>query len=158
LVTFFADDTTVYLSEHDSFSDLSTILSTWCIVSGARFNVTKTEVILIGLPSYHTSIATMRFLQPKRPSYMPVKIPANTHIAADNKAVRLFGAHIGNCITPFIVWGPRIDKIREGLHCWSRCKPTLDGKCLIVYMIVGGMSQYHTRVMGMSAHIEKTLT
>ena len=39
IATLFADDTTVYLSEKDSFSDLQDILSKWCHASKAKFNV-----------------------------------------------------------------------------------------------------------------------
>ncbi|EKM50885.1 uncharacterized protein PHACADRAFT_103955 [Phanerochaete carnosa HHB-10118-sp] len=60
IVTLFADDTTVYLSEYDHFSDLSAILDTWCVASGARFNVSKTEIIPIGTTRYRSAVITSR--------------------------------------------------------------------------------------------------
>ena len=47
-VKLFADDTTVYLSENDRWDDLQSILSRWCAVSGAKFNIEKTEIIPLG--------------------------------------------------------------------------------------------------------------
>jgi hypothetical protein len=45
VVKLFADDTTAYLSEHDNLTDLYQILENWCLASGAKFNVAKTEII-----------------------------------------------------------------------------------------------------------------
>jgi len=50
IAKLFADDTSVYLSEFDKFSDLEAILNKWCIASGARFNVNKLEGIHMGTP------------------------------------------------------------------------------------------------------------
>ena len=47
-VKMFADDTTVFLSEEDSIDDLQDILSNWCQVSRAKFNIEKTEIIPLG--------------------------------------------------------------------------------------------------------------
>ena len=52
IVSLFADDTTVYLSEKDNVGDLYAILQTWCIASSAKFNLEKTEVIPIGSKDY----------------------------------------------------------------------------------------------------------
>lgn len=48
IVSLYADDTTVYLSESDLYTSLEKILATWCKASGAKFNLEKTEVIPIG--------------------------------------------------------------------------------------------------------------
>jgi len=47
-VNLYADDTTVYLSHTDHYSDLEHILQIWCKVSRAKFNLEKTEIIPIG--------------------------------------------------------------------------------------------------------------
>ena len=52
ITILFADDTTVYLAETDKFSDLQDILQQWCKASGAKYNITKTEVILLGSQKY----------------------------------------------------------------------------------------------------------
>jgi len=52
ITTLFADDTTVYLSQDDLFDDLTDTLNLWCKASGARFNVSKTEIIPIGSKTY----------------------------------------------------------------------------------------------------------
>ena len=45
IVSLYADDTTVYLAESDSYIVLQKILSNWCLASGAKFNLQKTEII-----------------------------------------------------------------------------------------------------------------
>ena len=47
-IKLFANDTTVYLSNEDRIDDLQTILAKWCEVSGAKFNIEKTEIIPLG--------------------------------------------------------------------------------------------------------------
>jgi hypothetical protein len=52
ITTLFADNTTVYLSQYDLFDDLTDTLNLWCKASGARFNISKTEIIPIGSRTY----------------------------------------------------------------------------------------------------------
>jgi hypothetical protein len=51
VVTMFANNTTVYLTENDKFSDLTDILQCWCRALSAKFNTAKTEIIPIGTKS-----------------------------------------------------------------------------------------------------------
>ncbi len=48
IASLFADDTTIFMAQHDSLDVLRNILDDWCIVSGAKFNITKTEILPIG--------------------------------------------------------------------------------------------------------------
>lgn len=95
VVTMFADDTTVYLTEDDNFSDLNDILQCWCNASGAKFNTSKTEVI-----------------------------PNSIDIAKDGKATRILGAWIGNGVEEQAVWSPILDKIEDSLKRWEKWHPT----------------------------------
>jgi hypothetical protein len=47
IVNMFMDDTTLYLSKHDRFDNIEPKLTRWCKVSGAKFNIEKTEIIPI---------------------------------------------------------------------------------------------------------------
>ena len=76
VASLFTDDTTVILTEHDSFSSLVEILDEWCEVSGARFNVQKTEIIPIGLTEYCKELVKMRKLNAAGET-----IPDSIHIA-----------------------------------------------------------------------------
>ena len=62
ITTLFADDTTVYLSENDSFDELQGILKRWCWASGAKFNVKKTVVLPTGMPEYWQEVSETRKL------------------------------------------------------------------------------------------------
>lgn len=44
VITIFADNTIVYLTEKDDFGTLSEILTRWCKASHAKFNTSKTEI------------------------------------------------------------------------------------------------------------------
>lgn len=52
ITTLFTDDTTVYLSENDSFHDLKHVLNKWCRASGAKFNIPKTVIVPMGIEEY----------------------------------------------------------------------------------------------------------
>jgi hypothetical protein len=55
---FFADDTILFLSREDSFDYAQETLNDWCQVSGAKFNIEKTEVIPIGTREHRSRITT----------------------------------------------------------------------------------------------------
>ncbi|KAF9560006.1 hypothetical protein CPC08DRAFT_612641, partial [Agrocybe pediades] len=154
IVTLFADDTTVYLSEHDSFNELQTILLTWCRASGAKFNVAKTVVIPAGSEEYRLRVCTNRQLSEDQQ-----QIPEEIKIARDGEPVRVLGALIGNKVDQVNVWSPVIEKVNKRLSQWERGHPTPEGRRLlyhfvIVNMDVGGQTQYLTRVQGMPTDVE----
>lgn len=154
LVSLFADDTTAYLSSDDDFSDLTDILKKWCIASRAKFNEDKTQLIPIGTAEYRASVHSTRRLAPHDEQSQP--IPGNMAMVPDGVAVRILGAWLGNDLHENVPkpWADVIVKVNSALSRWRKCKPTLRGKRLIVQMIVGGMTQYLTKVQGMPSHIE----
>ena len=93
ITSLFADDTTVYLTAKDKFSDLQNILKKWCTASGAKFNIAKTEVIPIGTPEYRQMIT-----QTRKAHETHEAIPDDIHIAGEGEPVRILGAWIGNNI------------------------------------------------------------
>lgn len=62
IATFFADDTTVYLSADDGFGELQEILDRWCLAAGAKFNISKTEIIPMGTPEYREILRQKCFM------------------------------------------------------------------------------------------------
>lgn len=154
IVNLFADDTTVYLNNRDRFDKLQEILSRWCEVSGAKFNIEKTEIIPIGTEAHRISVTETRKINPDDTSPLDSRI----HIAADGEAVRSLGAWIGNKTNDLTPWEVVLDKINKKLNIWSRSHPTLYGKRLIVQAVVGGHTQFLTKAQGMPPHIEDALT
>ncbi|KIM41162.1 hypothetical protein M413DRAFT_44067, partial [Hebeloma cylindrosporum] len=152
ITTLFADDTTVYLSEYDSFDALQTLLRKWCRVSGAKFNVKKTVVIPVGSPAYREGVLQTRKLHT---NHNP--IPPEIEITRDGTPTRILGAYVGNGIPQLAVWTPILEKIDAKLQQWGKSHPTQDGKRLIINMVVGGLTQYLTSVQGMSTEIEKII-
>jgi exonuclease III len=152
LASLFADDTSVVLGEGDKYEDLISILLTWTKASKGRFNIPKTVIIPIGPPEYRQKVMEERKLKDGHDT-----IPADIHIAADGEPVRLLGAWIGNKVNNADPWGPVLEKVEKHLNRWEKGHPTMEGRRLIIQMIVAGMTQYLTKVQGMPEDIEKEL-
>ncbi|KAE9387764.1 hypothetical protein BT96DRAFT_761370, partial [Gymnopus androsaceus JB14] len=153
IANLFADDTSAFLKATDCFDDLQGILEKWCLASGAKFNLMKTNIIPIGTEDYCKEVITSRKTSPNQ-----VPLPANLHIAKEGEAVRILGAWFGNKISSEQVWTPVLEKIDTNLARWAKSGPTMEGRRHIVQMVVGGMTQYLTVVQGMPETIEKRLT
>lgn len=119
----FADDTTVYLAQGDSFKNLQKLLRRWCKASGANFNLPKTVAIPVGLKSFWENLIACRELIPGGR-----KIPDDIKILSDGEATHLLGAFVGNGIDNASVWTPTIEKVVDDLKRWEKGKPTLGGR------------------------------
>ena len=148
-VSLFADDTTVILTEYDSLSDLVKILDEWCSVSGAKFNVEKTEIIPIGSADYRKKLVETRRIGDDRET-----IPSSIHIARDRDATRILGAWVGNELNPEEPWRKIVETIKKDFGRWETRYPTLEGKRHVVQMIAGGKTQFLTRAQGMPESIQ----
>ena len=149
----FADDTTTYMDESDDFETLEQqALTPWCQVSGAVFNIAKTEIILIGTKEYRE-----RLISTRRTHEGATPIPENIRIAGEGQPVRVLGAWIGNGVEQATPWTPTIEKIAANLKRWEANHPTAEGRRLITQMIIGGMTQYLAKVQGMPEAAVKTL-
>lgn len=152
IAALFADDTTTYLSEHDSFTELQTILDKWCKGARARFNVGKTEVIPVGSERYRMELA-----ERTTATRLGQTIPQTVRVARDGELVRILGSWIGNKCDEDVPWKTMIQKIEKNLLHWSRRNPTMVGRKLIVGMEVGSRTQFLARAHPMSDKIEKQL-
>ncbi|EIN07267.1 hypothetical protein PUNSTDRAFT_21024, partial [Punctularia strigosozonata HHB-11173 SS5] len=153
IAALFADDTTVYLSAEDKYSDLLDILDGWCRASRAKFNKGKTEIIPIGTGEFRERVWQTR----KMDASSAEMIPQDVRILKDGEAAKLLGTWIGNGIDEAGVWSDTADKVKRNLDRWNAAKPTLQGKALVVQMVVGGLTQYKTRVQGMPNSILEDL-
>ncbi|KAF8897702.1 hypothetical protein BD779DRAFT_1432156, partial [Infundibulicybe gibba] len=154
ITTLFADDTTVYLAEQDSLSELNAILDKCqCEASGAKFNTQKTVILPVGTRQYRERVIDTRKINPNEAS-----IPEAIQIAGEEEPVRILGAYVGNGVNQSGIWVPTLEKIDTTLKQWSKSHPTIEGRRLIVGMEVGGRTQYLTRVQGMPTEVEQKLT
>ena len=151
-IKLFADDTTVFLSESDSIDKLQTILEDWCEVSGARFNIEKTEIIPLGNPVQRAEIIDSRKLNESNAA-----IPPNIHIAKNGEPVRILGAWLGNDVDQAMTWTPILENVCKRLKRWGAARHSLEGRRLIIQMQVAGVTQYLTKVQGMPRDIETEL-
>lgn len=152
ITTLFADDTTVYLNETDSFKEMQDILDRWCTAARARFNVEKTEVLPVGTPKYRLELA-----ERASSSILGMSIPASIKVVRDGELIRSLGAWIGNACDEDAPWIRMIQVLEKNLGFWTRRKPTLNGRKLIVGMEIGGRTQFLAKAQPMSEAIEKRL-
>jgi exonuclease III len=153
IVKLFADDTTVYLDSEDDLNELHNMLEGWCRASRAKFNISKTEVIPIGMPGYRLWVTTAKKLHG---THAEVREPMR--INRDGEPVRILGAWIGNKIDNAVPWAPVVEKIERTLERWDRSHPSTEGRRLIVQMVIGGTTQYLAKVQEMPDNITKKLT
>ena len=147
--TLFADDTTVFLSEKDDFGELTKILDEWCLAAGAKFNINKTEIIPIGSQAHRDRVRTHRYINGRDGT----KIPDHIKIAKEGEPVRSLGALIGNNIGQIEPWSKVLEKIDAALDRWGRGKPTMEGRRLIILMVIGAMTQFLAKVQGMPKEV-----
>ncbi|KAF5340368.1 hypothetical protein D9611_007908 [Ephemerocybe angulata] len=147
IATLFADDTTVYLSKEDKFTDLQKILDTWCKASGAKFNVEKSEIIPVGTEEFRTEFVTN-----------PPDIPPNVHIVRDGEAVRALGAFIGNKIDDTGIWTTTLETVEAKVDYWVKSNPSQEGRAYITKLEPGGRTQYKSMVQSMTKDTEKRLS
>ncbi|EJD39124.1 hypothetical protein AURDEDRAFT_32256, partial [Auricularia subglabra TFB-10046 SS5] len=150
VATLYADDTTVYLSESDSYKLLLQILEKWCLAAGAKFNVQKTEFIPLGKEEYRAELRESRRLNNDDD-----QLPATARIAADGEPVRILGSWPGNNIGTANVWSAILDRVDESVEKWNR--PTMNGRSLLSQTVAGGFIQYITAAGGMPLSVEKKL-
>ncbi|KIK36516.1 hypothetical protein CY34DRAFT_94245 [Suillus luteus UH-Slu-Lm8-n1] len=123
------------------------------IYPGAKFNLEKTEIIPIGTKTHRD-----RVIQTRKPNRLEPPLNDNIRIVPDGHPVRSLGAWIGNKTDNTTPWEPVLNNINTALKRWKNGHPTLDGKKLIIQMIVGGMTQFLTKAQGMPKNIETALT
>ena len=68
------------------------------------------------------------------------------------------GAYVGNDVDQTAVWTPTLERITTRLGQWAKSHLTQDGKCLIIGMVISGLTQYLTQVQGMSAEVETIIS
>ncbi|KAJ7034882.1 hypothetical protein C8F04DRAFT_881494, partial [Mycena alexandri] len=125
----------------------------WPSTAGAKFNISKTEMIPIGRIEHRDRVRATRFVN----GIGGTMIPAHVKIAAEGEPIRTLGAWVGNGVEQVETWSRTIEKIDAALDQWELGHPTMEGRRLIVLMVVGGMTQYMATVQGMPADVEEKL-
>ena len=126
-IKLFADDTTVFLSENDEVENLQKMLDGWCMASGAKFNIDKTEIIPVGNETQRQEIRREGKLNERGQT-----LPRHIHIAKDSEPVRILGAWLGNGIDQATTWAPVLEDCCRRLKRWSAAKHSLEGRRLIL--------------------------
>lgn len=148
------DNIALYLSCTDCFDHIYQILHNWCEVLGAKFNIEKTEIIPIGSPNHRVCVTNACKVNPMD----QLQFEECIRIAADGNAVRYLGAWIGNNLNKSTPWEPVIDKINKSLTLWKKAHLSMTGRRLIVQSVIGGCTQFLTKMQGMPDNIEVELT
>jgi hypothetical protein len=95
VVSLFADDTTIFLSSRDSWSNLWAILDLWCAASTAKFNENKTVILPFGTLTYCEQVILERRINKSQTE----RILPNVRIVRDGETCRMLGASIANAVS-----------------------------------------------------------
>ncbi|KAJ6554633.1 hypothetical protein B0H19DRAFT_845166, partial [Mycena capillaripes] len=120
--------------------------------SSTKFNISKTQIIPVGSPTYRKSVIETRKISAEQPA-----LPEHINIAPDGTATRILGAWLGNLVNQVSVWTPTMEKITKRLNHWRKSFPTLEGKVKIIQMTVASMTQYLASVQGMPRDVQTQL-
>ena len=104
---FFTNNTSLFLSKSDQFDYIQMLLEDWCRVSGAKFNLDKTEVIPIGSTNHRQQVIRTRKINPLDQECLNDRIK----IENDGNAIRFLGGWIGNHTNAGTPWEPIIGSI-----------------------------------------------
>ncbi|THU79790.1 hypothetical protein K435DRAFT_565837, partial [Dendrothele bispora CBS 962.96] len=141
VTTLFADDTTVFVDSSDDYNHLVGILDRWCAASGAKFNVSKTEIIPTGSPAYRESLASTRSIHPDQ-----APIPQGPKINKDGESSRMLGARQGNLVNPDAIWVPITNRMESILDRLQSTHPTLESAKHIVRNTIASFTEYFVRI------------
>ena len=120
----FANNMMVYLHESNDLDTLKNkALNPWCEVSGAVFNMAKTEVIPIDTRQYHE-----RLIESRKLDDLSEPIQLNIRVVKEGQPVRVLGAWIGNSVDQATPWTLTIKKIVTSLKRWEANHPTTEGR------------------------------
>lgn len=153
IINLYADDTNLFPNKEDNLDYAHKILDEWCAVSGAKFNIGKTEIIPIGTTEHRLRMTTMRKLNDNEQAPLDDRIK----IARDQEAIRILGAWLGNNTNASAPWEPIMDKINKALNLYGWSHPTMNGRKVIAQIVVGGYTQFLTQAQGMPHHIEEAI-
>jgi endonuclease/exonuclease/phosphatase family metal-dependent hydrolase len=150
IVSLFADDTLVYLSEKDDLNELRDIINNFCKASTARFNMEKTEYLPIGNKTYREEVIKTR-------EFGENKIEEGVKIIKEGEAMRTLGAWVGNDTNLDLQWGEILKKQEEMINAWSKTNMSLKGKEIILKAILQSKAMYLATVNGMPKDIEEKM-
>ena len=153
-INLFADDTNLYLNREDRLDYVQEALLDWCRVSGAKFNLERTEIIPIGLVEHRQRVARTRKINQNDTNPLDDRVK----IAHDGDTVRSLGAWIGNNVNDITPWEANLEGIHKELKIWRKGFPTMKGRKTIIQAVVGGRTQFLATAQGMPPHIEDALT
>ena len=96
----YADNTTIYLSKTDSYTELLEILTKWCTASGTKFNIERMEIIPIGTKPHRLRVINTYCINPTDPPCLSWLVP----LAAVVLKVSFLIATVGStCTSPTVV-------------------------------------------------------
>lgn len=152
IATLFADDTTVYLSEHDDYGDLTRILKTWCKAARAKFNEDKTEYVPLGSREYREHL-----IEGSSNCKLARTLPGDATLTKEGQAIRSLGAWIGNRVDDDAPWLKMIGTIEKRLEKWNMRHPTMQGRKLAAGMEIASRTQFLTMAQTMPESIRKKI-
>ena len=96
----YADNTTIYLSKTDSYTELLKILTKWCTASGTKFNIERMEIIPIGTKPHRLRVINTRCINPTDPPCLSRLVPLTAVVLKVSFLIATVGS---TCTSPTVV-------------------------------------------------------
>ena len=128
-LTKFADDTTIFINNTTCLDETLNTISIYEHGSGAKANISKTEIFPIGVDNHDPDI----------------NFPQEIQILPYNAQVRFLGVYLTNTILTDEFWNERIQKLKTNLQIWNQYNLTYQGRVLVLRTQALGAITFHAK-------------
>jgi hypothetical protein len=152
LLTMYADDTALTISEQDDIRIAKETIGLFCTASTARFNDSKEEVMPVGTPVFKRNFIETRTM------ICRYRVPDHVKIITPENPTRMLGAWHGNKGIAKDQWRRIIDKQQDIIDLWAQSRPTFRARVLLLKSLIQSRALYLAMVNGMPKNIETEMT
>lgn len=137
----YADDKALFLSSPDDIAPLHAALDLYSRASGARINVTKSRVLLLGPSARHPE------------DWTALGVP----ILQNNESIKYLGVPIGPSAKDHDIWLTCIDKLERMLGLWRHRDLTLLGRVTVIRTLATSQLWYLASILPLPPELEKRI-
>jgi hypothetical protein len=131
----YADDTVCFIQDEQSISTLLSLYEKYQMVTGAKLNVSKTEILRVGRPRVGTR-SKLSISEPLRPMVRP--------------EVKVLGIRFGSAGASQNQWEDIVDRIRDLIRSWASRRMGVRGRTILIKSTALAQLWYTARVVPLS--------
>ncbi len=135
-----ADDTTITVRDTQSVESLFNAINMYCQATGAKVNVEKSEILLLGKAALN-----------------PVSF--NMPVSVNKDCVKILGVYLGRnkSLCESLNWNNKIQKMKTLINMWNQRKLTLNGKATVWNTLLSSTLWYMVSTIPVPNWIEKEI-